>query len=116
MVGVAGIEPATFGVRDRCATNCATRQYLDRAQGIEPCLQVSKTRVFPEVPEHDAAHSPVSPPKGTLVMATASERVAGIEPALPAWKAGTLPLSYTRMVLPVGIEPTTNGLKVRYAT
>ena len=25
-----------------------------------------------------------------------SERVTGIEPALPAWKAGTLPLSYTR--------------------
>ena len=26
----------------------------------------------------------------------ALERVAGIEPAWPAWKAGTLPLSYTR--------------------
>ena len=26
----------------------------------------------------------------------AEERVAGIEPAWPAWKAGTLPLSYTR--------------------
>jgi hypothetical protein len=25
------------------------------------------------------------------------ERVTGIEPALPAWKAGTLPLSYTRV-------------------
>ena len=25
------------------------------------------------------------------------ERVAGIEPAWPAWKAGTLPLSYTRV-------------------
>ena len=24
------------------------------------------------------------------------ERVAGIEPAWPAWKAGALPLSYTR--------------------
>ena len=26
----------------------------------------------------------------------AVERVAGIEPALPAWKAGVLPLNYTR--------------------
>ena len=26
------------------------------------------------------------------------ERVAGIEPAWPAWKAGTLPLSYTREI------------------
>lgn len=25
------------------------------------------------------------------------ERVTGIEPAWPAWKAGTLPLSYTRV-------------------
>ena len=26
------------------------------------------------------------------------ERVEGIEPSWPAWKAGTLPLSYTRIV------------------
>jgi hypothetical protein len=26
------------------------------------------------------------------------ERAAGIEPAWPAWKAGTLPLSYARFV------------------
>ncbi len=29
------------------------------------------------------------------------ERVTGIEPAQPAWKAGTLPLSYTRSALTV---------------
>ncbi len=27
------------------------------------------------------------------------ERVTGIEPAQPAWKAGTLPLSYTRFTM-----------------
>ncbi len=26
------------------------------------------------------------------------ERVTGIEPAWPAWKAGALPLSYTRII------------------
>ena len=31
-----------------------------------------------------------------LTCAFELERVTGIEPALPAWKAGTLPLSYTR--------------------
>ena len=47
------------------------------------------------------------------------ERVTGIEPASPAWKAGALPLSYTRGVAgsvrvtigfvgPVGFEPTTS--------
>ncbi len=30
------------------------------------------------------------------------ERVTGIEPAWPAWKAGALPLSYTRMFCDCG--------------
>jgi hypothetical protein len=30
----------------------------------------------------------------------------GIEPTQPAWKAGTLPLSYTRKLEGVGFEPT----------
>ena len=29
------------------------------------------------------------------------ERVMGIEPTYPAWKAGVLPLNYTRMKCPV---------------
>ncbi len=32
------------------------------------------------------------------------ERVAGIEPAQPAWKAGVLPLNYTRLIL---LRPST---------
>ena len=32
----------------------------------------------------------------TELLAHALERVMGIEPTWPAWKAGTLPLSYTR--------------------
>ena len=30
------------------------------------------------------------------------ERVTGIEPAWPAWKAGALPLSYTRIFMQFG--------------
>ena len=34
------------------------------------------------------------------------ERVPGIEPGYPAWKAGVLPLNYTRLVVQVkGVEP-----------
>ena len=33
------------------------------------------------------------------------ERVMGIEPTQPAWKAGALPLSYTRVVEGAGFEP-----------
>ncbi len=37
------------------------------------------------------------------------ERVPGIEPGYPAWKAGVLPLNYTRIMVGVtGIEPATS--------
>jgi hypothetical protein len=42
-------------------------------------------------PRRSPLTSRFSPPDCPL-----SERVMGIEPTLPAWKAGTLPLSYTR--------------------
>ncbi len=44
-------------------------------------------------------------PSNALAREGAAERVTGIEPAWPAWKAGALPLSYTRgasLTLPVG--------------
>ena len=50
------------------------------------------------------------------------ERVMGIEPTYPAWKAGVLPLNYTRMinyeiVMPrTGIEPVTRGFSVLCST
>jgi hypothetical protein len=37
------------------------------------------------------------------------ERVTGIEPAWPAWKAGALPLSYTREVREQGIRLVVGG-------
>ena len=37
------------------------------------------------------------------------ERVIGIEPTQPAWKAGTLPLSYTRM----GENGAVDGIRTR---
>ena len=39
-----------------------------------------------------------------------SERIAGVEPALSAWKAEALPLSYIRVV-PAGTEPASAGLQ-----
>jgi hypothetical protein len=51
------------------------------------------------------------------------ERVKGIEPSPPAWKAGALPLSYTRelshckcLVGLVGLEPTTSCSQSTRAT
>ena len=70
------------------------RQYhhvLARQEGLEPptyCLegscsiQLSYWRIF-----HDNSHT-----KQFV------ERVMGIEPTRPAWKAGVLPLNYTRII------------------
>ncbi len=49
------------------------------------------------------------------------ERVTGIGPALPAWKAGVLPLNHTRdqakkMVGTTGFEPATTCSQSRCAT
>jgi hypothetical protein len=40
----------------------------------------------------------------------------GIEPTRPAWKAGALPLSYTRLAPRVGFEPTTLRLTAACST
>ena len=44
-----------------------------------------------------------------------TKRVMGIEPTYPAWKAGVLPLNYTR-VPRTGIEPVTRGFSVLCST
>jgi hypothetical protein len=36
----------------------------------------------------------------SFTMEKRKERATGIEPAWPAWKAGTLPLSYARAIFP----------------
>ena len=43
-----------------------------------------------------------------------SKRVMGIEPTYPAWKAGVLPLNYTRRMIGVtGFEPATSWSQTR---
>ena len=37
------------------------------------------------------------------------ERVMGIEPTYPAWKAGVLPLNYTRASVPLKLKDNTIG-------
>ena len=42
-----------------------------------------------------------------------NKRVMGIEPTYPAWKAGVLPLNYTRKVGVTGFEPATSWSQTR---
>ena len=41
------------------------------------------------------------------------KRVMGIEPTYPAWKAGVLPLNYTRIIGVTGFEPATSWSQTR---
>ena len=41
------------------------------------------------------------------------KRVMGIEPTYPAWKAGVLPLNYTRVIGVTGFEPATSWSQTR---
>ena len=60
--------------------------------------------------------------RGLSVLSAALERVTGVEPASPAWKAGALPLSYTRadgVTVPVGeggLEPPASSTQSWCAT
>ena len=49
-------------------------------------------------PEFQKTQTAVGAQKALLSKGSSVERVTGIEPAWPAWKAGALPLSYTRML------------------
>ena len=44
------------------------------------------------------------------------ERVMGIEPTWPAWKAGALPLSYTRLKGLTNYSAYTGGVLDRFGT
>ena len=67
-----------------CLTDLANPQYkLVSAQGFEPRTHALEGRCSIQL-----SYAPTF-----LKM----ERVKGIEPSQPAWKAGTLPLSYTRI-------------------
>ena len=50
----------------------------------------------------------------TLITLFQRKRVMGIEPTYPAWKAGVLPLNYTRITIGVtGFEPATSWSQTR---
>ena len=62
---------------------------MARQEGFEPptyCLEGSCSILL--------SYWRISDPERKL------ERVMGIEPTYPAWKAGVLPLNYTRMAIP----------------
>ena len=81
-----------------CLTDLANPQYkVVSAQGFEPRTHALEGRCSIQL-----SYAP------TFLKV---ERVKGIEPSQPAWKAGTLPLSYTRISFRVSTLKTAYHLR-----
>ena len=67
---------------------CCRRKWSDKKESVDSELGMSECSA--------CLFARVARVGGTRELVKYLERVTGIEPAWPAWKAGTLPLSYTR--------------------
>ena len=87
---VKGFEPSTPGTTIRCSNQLSyTHHITDARLHLKPAGTPGGTRT----PGPLLRRQLLYPPE----LQARLERVMGIEPTRPAWKAGILPLNYTRM-------------------
>ena len=91
---VKGFEPSTPGTTIRCSNQLS---YTHHITDVRLRLKLAGTPGGTRTPGPLLRRQLLYPPELQAHM----ERVMGIEPTRPAWKAGILPLNYTRMVLPL---------------
>ena len=87
---VKGLEPSTPGTTIRCSNQLSYTHHRENGtpEGTRtPGLLLRRQLLYPT---ELLAHMPQT--RGLVQL----ERVKGIEPSYPAWKAGVLPLNYTR--------------------
>ena len=121
LAGVAGFEPTDAGIKIRCLTAWRHPNALNlmgREKGFEP--STSRTTIWRSTnwattailfgapwgtrTPHTRLRRPLLYPSELkahikcvrYALSTLLERVMGIGPTQPAWKAGVLPLNYTR--------------------
>ena len=89
-----------FPFQDRSlAERVCSREDDGTPRGIRtPDLLLRRQLLYPaELLAHIQDASRSTPRQSPAKRTPAMERVMGIEPTYPAWKAGVLPLNYTRM-------------------
>ena len=118
VAGVAGFEPTNAGIKIRCLNHLATpqsrnwwggrRESNSRPPGPQsgaltnwatPAIILVRLKRF-ELLTHGLegrCSIQLSYRRRSIIMRGDLERVMGIGPTRPAWKAGILPLNYTRI-------------------
>ena len=84
---VKGLEPSTPGTTIRCSNQLSYTHHIWLTTGTPGTPEGTRT------PDPLLRRQLLYPPE----LQAHLERVMGIEPTRPAWKAGILPLNYTRM-------------------
>ena len=87
---VKGLEPSTPGTTIRCSNQLSYTHHITDARLH---LKLAGTPEGTRTPGPLLRRQLLYPPE----LQAHLERVMGIEPTRPAWKAGILPLNYTRM-------------------
>ena len=88
---VKGLEPSTPGTTIRCSNQLSYTHHIK----VELLKEKNGTPEGTRTPGPLLRRQLLYPPELQAHM----ERVMGIEPTRPAWKAGILPLNYTRMLV-----------------
>ena len=104
-----GLEPTISGTTIRRA-NQLHHTHHNEPGGIRTLdLRLRRPLLYPaELQTHNNV-----PIIRSLQHIVVRKRVMGIEPTYPAWKAGVLPLNYTRAVGVTGFEPATSWSQTR---
>ena len=101
-----GLEPTISGTTIRRANQLHHTHHTEPG-GIRTLdLRLRRPLLYPaELQTHSSLNENLS--------FSNEKRVMGIEPTYPAWKAGVLPLNYTRKVGVTGFEPATSWSQTR---
>ena len=89
---IKGLEPSTPGTTIRCSNQLSYTHHTSLGQEIANQDRLDGTPEGTRTPDPLLRRQLLYPPE----LQTHMERVMGIEPTRPAWKAGILPLNYTR--------------------